>query len=55
MLFPQGKSSEGSFESSHYGERTRDGSLMHPSQYVIAPAAKELARSTSLEHTPAHQ
>ena len=42
MLFPQGKSSEGSFESSHYVERTRDGSLLHPSQYVIAPAAKEL-------------
>ena len=42
MLFPQGKSIDGSFESSHYVERTRDGSLLHPSQYVITPAAKEL-------------
>ena len=46
MLFPQGKSRDRSFESSHYVERTRDGSLLHPSQYVIAPAA----RSTSLDH-----
>ena len=38
MLFPHGKSSDGSFESSHYVERTRDGSLLHPSQYVIASA-----------------
>ena len=42
MLFPQEESSDGSFESSQYVERTRDGSLLHPSQYVIAPAAKEL-------------
>ena len=39
MLFPQGKSRDGSFESSHYVETTQDGSLLHPSQYVIAPAA----------------
>ena len=39
MLFLQGKSSDG---SSRYVERTRDGSLLHPSQYVLAPAAKEL-------------
>ena len=31
MLFPQGKSRDGSFESSHYVERTRDGRLLHPS------------------------
>ena len=41
-LFPKGKSIDGSFESSHYVERTRDGSLLHPFQYVITPAAKEL-------------
>ena len=41
-LFPKGKSIDGSFESSHYVERTGDGSLLHPSQYVITPAAKEL-------------
>ena len=39
MQFPRGNSSDGSFESSHYVERTRDGSLLHPSQYVIALAA----------------
>ena len=41
-LFPKGKSIDGNFESSHYVERTRDRSLLHPSQYVITPAAKEL-------------
>ena len=44
MQFPQGKSSDGGFERSHYVERTRDGSLLHPSQYAIAPTAEELSR-----------
>ena len=45
MLFPEGKLSDGGFESSHYVERTRDGSLVRPSQYVTAPTAKELPHS----------
>ena len=44
MLSPQEKSSDGGFESSHYVERIRDGGLLHPSQYAIAPAAKGLPR-----------
>ena len=41
-LFLKGKSIDGSFECSNYVERTRNGSLLHPSQYVITPVAKEL-------------
>ena len=43
MLFPLGKASNDGFKSSHIVERTRDGSLLRRSQYIIAIAAEELS------------